>query len=65
MLYGEDGLYINPDTTDITVTNIENVIDRRNFYPFTSLVKIDRADETYYVNKDATHNIAFTYYTVL
>ena len=59
-----DGLYINPDTTDITVTNIENVIDRRNFYPFTSLVKIDRVDETYYVDKDATQNIAFTYYTV-
>ena len=57
-----DGLYINPDTTDITVTNIEQVTDRANFYPFTSLVKFDRTDITYYVDKDAAYNIAFAYY---
>ena len=57
-----DGLYINPDTVDITVTNIKQVTDHANFYPFTSLAKYDRTDGTYSVDKDATYNIAFTYY---
>ena len=57
-----DGLYINPDTVDITVTNIKQVTDHANFYPFTSLAKYDRTDGTYCVDKDATCNIAFTYY---
>ena len=57
-----DGLYINPDTADIIVTNTGKVTDHANFYPFTSLVKYDRTDGTYIVDKDATYNIAFTYY---
>ena len=57
-----DGLYINPETADITASNIKDVCDRANFYPFTSLVKYDRRDDSYNVDKEATQNIAFTYY---
>ena len=57
-----DGLYINPETADITASNIKDVCDRANFYPFTSLVKYDRWDDTLSVDKEATQNIAFTYY---
>lgn len=61
----DDGVYVNPDTADITVTTIDKVTDRQNFYPFTSLVEYDREDGKYYVNKDATGDVAFTYYEYL
>ena len=57
-----DGIYVTPETADITVTNIKEVRDLSNFYPFTSLVKFDRKDNSYYVDKDATSDVAFTYY---
>ena len=53
---------VNPDTADITVTNREKVTDPANFFPFTSLVCYDRKDGTFDVDKDATGNVAFTYY---
>lgn len=60
-----DGVYVNPDTADIFVTTIDKVTDRQNFYPFTSLVEYDKEDGKYYVNKDATGDVAFTYYEYL
>ena len=60
-----DGVYVNPDTADIIVTTIDKVTDRQNFYPFTSLVEYDEEDGKYYVNKDATGDVAFTYYEYL
>ena len=57
-----DGVYINPDTADITVTNRDKVTDPANFFPFTSLVCYDRKNGIYKVDKDAIGNIAFTYY---
>lgn len=57
-----DGIYINPETSDITITNIKEVSDLSNFYPFTSLVKFDPKVDTYYVDKNATGDVAFTYY---
>lgn len=60
-----DGVYVNPDTADIIVTTIDKVTDRQNFYPFTSLVEYDEEDGKYYVNKEATDDVAFTYYEYL
>ncbi len=48
-----------------SVTTIDKVTDRQNFYPFTSLVEYDREVSKYYVNKDATTDVAFTYYEYL
>ena len=64
-LIPEDGVYVNPDTADIIVTTIDKVTDRQNFYPFTSLVEYDSENGKYYVNKDATGDVAFTYYEYL
>ena len=60
-----NGVYGNPYTADIIVTSIDKVTDRQNFYPFTSLVEYDEEDGKYYVNKDATGDVAFTYYEYL
>ena len=64
-LLPNDGIYVNPDTADITVTTRDKVNDRQNFYPFTSLVEYDREDGKYYVDRDATADVAFTYYEYL
>ena len=57
-----DGLYISPDTANITPTNVTAVTDHSNFYPFSSLVRFDRKDGNYDVDKDITGNVAFNYY---
>ena len=58
----DDGIYVNPDTADITVTNAKRLPNSADFYPFTSLAIWDRTDWIYQVDKEATKNIAFSYY---
>lgn len=57
-----EGLYINPDTVGITISKDSVMTDRTNFYPFSSLVRYNRKDGTFDVDKNATANVASTYY---
>ena len=58
----EGDVSLSPDTANITVTKDTAVTDHSNFYPFSSLVRYDRKDGSYDVDKDVVGDVAFNYY---